>query len=374
MVDDPDDIEYNALSKNIEKILSKRLIKNKAKRIFRSLSHSRKGSFSKPSRKPSFEVHSTLNPGRSDSEDENNNNNNNINSDVDEMQLGRSDSFQIPTINLNSLNQTINDNKRKFSIGDVVVNLDGRQGVVLEKISPNTLLLDVGYKKPLEIKIEDLKLVVSAGDYEIGDKVQARAAASFNYFTGHIIAIHEPTANRPMYTYDVQMLDDADDIQYDTLIENMRKILSHRLIAKKVKKLVTVVKSAIAFGGSKGLKSNINNNDNKISTTHVESIVEESKSDSNHTTPSDSKTSTKRNSISQNTGIPGITAFQNHLQHINDITPTNTLTEETDDFDEEFEYKGLPEIQHTIPVSVKASRFVSRASPREPLLSHSLLL
>jgi len=391
MVDDPDDIEENAPSKNLEKIMSRRLLKNKAKRVFKSLAsskgNSRKGSFSKPSRKPSFDITSALN--RSESEDEG------FDAEND-MSVTSSDSFASTTNN--SGKSTFREDsaslmekvRRKFSVGDVVMNKNGQKCMVVEKRPggvvdgdnmDNMYMLDAGTKDLLQADAEELDLIVGSQEYEIGDKVQARAAATFNYFTGHIIAIHEPTDERKIVTYDVRMLDDGDDIQYDTLKENMRKLLSNRLIKKKVRKLVSVVRSVMAFGiGAKKAKD--------AAAVAAAPIPEESKSNgtSENPTPNDSQHGTKASTphgsnVGTKASTPLGTASGNRggattvpgLNLPDELRTPEMDIEHDDKFasgDDFFGYRGVAEIQYKITQSVKSSRQASRrSSPRGSLES-----
>lgn len=137
-----------------------------------------------------------------------------------------------------------------FSLGDIVqhnqLNCDG---IIVEIIDDRKCLMNKGVDEPIVVNMDDLILLKTAFEFEVGDKVQMRAENSAVYFMGHILEVHENTEhNIVSYTYDIEL--GEDDVETDVKAENIRKILSHRLTLKRIKKLVNAVKGMVAFKSS----------------------------------------------------------------------------------------------------------------------------
>lgn len=82
-------------------------------------------------------------------------------------------------------------------------------------------------------------------DFEVGDKVQVRPEGSALWFVGHVIKLNDGGE-----TMDVEMVgDDSEDIEYAVPRDNVRKLLSHRLIKRRLRRLARTLHEAIAAGG-----------------------------------------------------------------------------------------------------------------------------
>jgi hypothetical protein len=135
-----------------------------------------------------------------------------------------------------------------FCVGDIVdcgVE-DGGEGIIVDKVDA-LYRVDVGHKALVGLPGSKLRLVLSGLAYEVGDKVQVRPAGTFTFFTGWVRTIHEGCDGE--LTYDVEMAGDEDDVEIGVAPYNMRKLLSHRLVRKRFKKIVNTVIAANKFAG-----------------------------------------------------------------------------------------------------------------------------
>ena len=127
-------------------------------------------------------------------------------------------------------------------------------GIVVELMGINECLINKGIDEPVTANADELTLLKTAFEFEVGDKVQMCAEGTAVYFMGHILEVHETTEHNVVYyTYDIEM--GEDDIETDVKPENIRKILSHRLTMKRIKKLVNAVKGMAAFKSGHGSAS-----------------------------------------------------------------------------------------------------------------------
>lgn len=102
-----------------------------------------------------------------------------------------------------------------------------KEGIIVEKISPHKVMIDFGdYVR--ECVLDDCLLLLRSDEFESGDKVEARPSGSNLYFVGKVIRV-----NADAKTLDVLMEgDDPDDIEYNILFENTRKLMSRRTIVQ----------------------------------------------------------------------------------------------------------------------------------------------
>ena len=127
----------------------------------------------------------------------------------------------------------------ELSVGDIVFCISREvEGIIID-VTENGFLVDIGEKRPLDISRNDVRFILHGLDYEIGDKVQVKPPGSAIYFVGNICEIHRHGSNRTGDTYDINM--GENDIERNVTAENMRKILSHRLIKKKLKKIMNTM-------------------------------------------------------------------------------------------------------------------------------------
>lgn len=159
-----------------------------------------------------------------------------------------------------------NNNKIEYHLGDIIsIKETNSEGIIIDK-TESGYKIDIGNNGIIELTTDKFSLILSGLEYEIGDKVQVKPIGSNNYYIGHIININYiNNINNNLISYDIQMLGDINDIEKNVLPNNLRKILSHRLIKKKLKKLINTVHAAAAFNYNKSNNSNNNvNNDHKL--------------------------------------------------------------------------------------------------------------
>ena len=136
-----------------------------------------------------------------------------------------------------------------LKLGDIVAcGADYGEGIIVDQ-TDHGYVVDIGRPKTVELPFHKVKLILGGLEYEVGDKVQVRPEGMLTYFYGHVKTIHPPKSSTELPTYDVEMMGVLDDIEEDVRPENMRKIMSCRLIRKRMRKLVNTLHAAVAFGG-----------------------------------------------------------------------------------------------------------------------------
>lgn len=147
---------------------------------------------------------------------------------------------------LDSQNEGKPPQEVEFCLGDIVSTNGDGEGIILDKTEIG-FKVDIGRNELVELPASKLKLILSGLDYEVGDKVQVRPVGSATFYTGHVVAIHKHLEDGGLTTYDVEMLGEAGDMEKSVLPTNMRKVLSHRLIKRKLRKLINTVHAVAAF-------------------------------------------------------------------------------------------------------------------------------
>lgn len=146
-----------------------------------------------------------------------------------------------------------------YNVGDIVDcgTEDGGEGIIVDLTEDGKYRVDVGRKHLVDLPAVKLKLVLNGLEYEVGDKVQVRPVGSYTFFTGWVIAIHNSSTHSDQnhVTYDVKMAGDDDDIERGVAAYNMRKLLSHRLVRKKFKKIINTVMAGVKFSSPARNKS-----------------------------------------------------------------------------------------------------------------------
>jgi len=134
-----------------------------------------------------------------------------------------------------------------YCVGDIVNcgTEDGGEGIIMDETSGG-FLVDVGRRQLVELPASQLTLVLSGLEYEVGDKVQVRPVGLFTFFTGWVTAMRGDRDAGEL-VYDVEMAGDEDDVERNVSAASMRKLLSHRLVRKRFKKIVNTVIAANKF-------------------------------------------------------------------------------------------------------------------------------
>lgn len=155
-----------------------------------------------------------------------------------------------PATSTNSSNTTAAVAKahQPLAIGDVVRQKDwGTEGIIIDRTEAGAFVVDRG-NLHTEVQEKDLELVISGLECELHDRVKAKPVGGSMFYVGHIIAINRDPQDPSVRTYNVEMMGEADDVEYNVPEANIRKLLSHRLIKRKINKLVKAIHAMGAFG------------------------------------------------------------------------------------------------------------------------------